>query len=50
MVDRYGFKRSLLACFSIFSVGYFLIGLAGLPQGQPLVAALGARTYMLWRW
>ena len=38
VVDRYGFKRSLLACFAIFSVGYFLIGLAGLPLGQPLVA------------
>lgn len=30
VVDRYGFKRSLAACFSIFCVGYFLIGLAGL--------------------
>ena len=30
VVDRYGFKRSLMACFAIFSVGYFLIGLAGL--------------------
>ena len=33
VVDRYGFKRSLLACFSIFALGYFLIGLAGLPIG-----------------
>ena len=48
IVDRYGFRRSLLACFSIFCVGYLLIGLAGLPAGRPLVAALGGtRTYMI---
>ncbi len=47
VVDRYGFKRSLLACFSIFTVGYFMIGLAGLPMGQPIVQAVGARTWML---
>jgi dipeptide/tripeptide permease len=41
VVDRYGFKKSLLACFSIFSVGYFLIGLGGLPAGKGVVAALG---------
>jgi len=47
VVDRYGFKRSLLACFGIFSLGYFLIGLGGLPLGAPLVSAVGARTWML---
>ena len=47
VVDRYGFKRSLMACFAIFSVGYFLIGLGGLPLGQPVVQAVGARTWML---
>jgi proton-dependent oligopeptide transporter, POT family len=48
IVDRYGFRRSLLACFSIFCVGYLLIGLAGLPAGRPLVAALGGpQTYMI---
>jgi len=47
IVDRYGFKKSLLACFSIFCVGYFLIGLGGLPQGKPLVDALGAEVYMI---
>jgi proton-dependent oligopeptide transporter, POT family len=47
VVDRYGFKRSLLACFSIFTVGYFMIGLAGLPMGQPIIEAVGARTWML---
>jgi proton-dependent oligopeptide transporter, POT family len=48
IVDRYGFKKSLLACFSIFSLGYLLIGLAGFPAGKPLVEALGgARAYMI---
>jgi dipeptide/tripeptide permease len=47
IVDRYGFKRSLMACFAIFSIGYFLIGLAGLPIGQPLVQAVGAKAWML---
>ena len=47
VVDRYGFKKSLLACFSIFCVGYLLIGLGGLPAGKPLVEALGAEAYMI---
>ncbi len=48
VVDRFGFKRSLMACFATFSVGYFLIGLAGLPVGRPLVAALGGpKSYTL---
>ncbi|MCL4813302.1 MAG: MFS transporter [Vicinamibacteraceae bacterium] len=47
VVDRYGFRRSLMLCFAIFALGYFLIGLGGLPAGQPLVEALGARTYMV---
>jgi proton-dependent oligopeptide transporter, POT family len=47
VVDRYGFKNSLLACFSIFTVGYFLIGFAGLPMGQPLVQAVGPKAWML---
>src|SRR5919107_5842937 len=34
VVDRYGFKRTLAACFGIFTLGYFLIGLAGLEYGQ----------------
>jgi POT family proton-dependent oligopeptide transporter len=46
IVDRYGFKKSLLACFSIFCVGYLLIGLAVLPAGRPLVAALGSQLYI----
>lgn len=48
IVDRFGFRKSLTLCFSIFSVGYFLVGLAGLPMGQPLVALLGGpKTYTL---
>jgi POT family proton-dependent oligopeptide transporter len=47
IVDRFGFRRSLMTCFAIFSLGYFLIGLAGLPMGQPLVQAVGAKAWML---
>ena len=41
VVDRWGFRKSLALCFAIFCAGYLLIGLAGLPVGRPLVAALG---------
>jgi dipeptide/tripeptide permease len=47
VVDRFGFKRSLLACFAIFALGYFLIGLGGLPVGRQLVEALGPTAYMV---
>src|SRR5689334_22522904 len=47
IVDRYGFKRSLMACFAIFSLGYFLIGMAGLPFAQPLVQNVGVKTWTL---
>jgi len=47
IVDRFGFKRSLMACFAIFSIGYFMIGLAGLPAGQGLVAAVGQKTWIV---
>ena len=47
IVDRFGFKRSLIACFAIFAVGYFLIGLTGLPLGEPLVHSFGARNWLL---
>ncbi len=46
-VDRYGFRRSLAACFGIFSVGYFLIALAGLALGAPLVAAVGPKAWVV---
>ena len=47
VVDRFGFKRSLLACFSIFCAGYTLIGLAGLPAGQLFVDALGKKGFVI---
>jgi POT family proton-dependent oligopeptide transporter len=47
IVDRFGFKRSLLACFGIFSVGYFMIGMAGLPSFRPVVEAVGAWPWMI---
>src|SRR5258706_6509056 len=46
VVDRFGFKKSLVACFSIFAAGYFLVGLAGLPQGRAVVEALGPKLYV----
>jgi POT family proton-dependent oligopeptide transporter len=46
VVDRYGFKKSLAACFSIFCVGYFLIGLAGLSFGQGIANAVGRGPYI----
>lgn len=45
-VDRYGFRRTLMACFAMFSLGYFLIGLGGLEMGQGLVNAMGKTTYI----
>ena len=45
IVDRYGFKRSLLACFFIFSLGYFAVGLAGMAGAAPLVDGVGRLPY-----
>lgn len=47
VVDRYGFKKSLAACFSIFCVGYFLLGLAGMEYGQGIVESVGKTPYVL---
>jgi dipeptide/tripeptide permease len=47
LVDRYGFRRTLMACFAIFSVGYFLIGMAGMQWSAEIVAAIGNRTYII---
>jgi dipeptide/tripeptide permease len=47
VVDRFGFRKSLTACFSIFCAGYFLIGFAGLPQGQAVVSAVGKLPYVV---
>lgn len=45
-VDRFGFRKTLITCFSLFTIGYFLIGLAGMPQGEALVAAFGKTAYV----
>lgn len=46
-VDKYGFRKTLTACFVFFCIGYFLIGLAGMEFGQEIVDALGKRNYVL---
>ncbi|HLT82364.1 MAG TPA: MFS transporter [Cyclobacteriaceae bacterium] len=46
-VDRYGFKKSLTACFAIFALGYFLIGLAGMEAGRGITEAIGRKTYII---
>lgn len=45
-VDRFGFKKSLIACFLLFFTGYFLIGVAGLEFGHGLVEAVGKFAYV----
>jgi POT family proton-dependent oligopeptide transporter len=44
-VDKYGFKRTLMACFAIFCIGYFLIGAAGM--GWEFVDAIGKKNYLI---
>lgn len=46
-VDKYGFKRTLMACFAIFCIGYFLVGLAGMEYGQSIVAVVGKKPYVI---
>lgn len=46
-VDRYGFRRTLMACFALFSIGYFLIGLAGLEYGQAITERVGVKPYTI---
>jgi len=45
-VDRYGFRRCLMACFAMFSLGYMAIALAGMPAGAGLLLALGKGPYV----
>jgi dipeptide/tripeptide permease len=47
LVDKYGFRRTLLTCFALFSVGYFLIGLAGVEFGESIVATIGRKPYVI---
>ena len=46
-VDKYGFRKTLLTCFAIFSVGYFLIGVAGMEWGQGITQMIGVRNYVI---
>ncbi len=47
LVDRYGFKTTLMSCFAIFCVGYFLIGMAGMAWSEEIVALFGKKTYVI---
>src|SRR5690349_15825826 len=47
LVDKYGFRKTLMACFAMFSIGYFLIGLAGLQWGQEIVESVGRKPYVI---
>jgi POT family proton-dependent oligopeptide transporter len=46
-VDKYGFKRTLMACFAIFCIGYALIGFAGMAYGQDIVQWVGKKPYVI---
>jgi POT family proton-dependent oligopeptide transporter len=46
-VDKYGFKKTLMVCFAVFCIGYFLIGLAGMEYGQSIVNLVGKKPYMI---
>lgn len=45
-VDRFGFRKTLICCFAIFAIGYSLIGVAGMPEGEMLTARFGKTTYV----
>lgn len=47
LVDKYGFRRTLMACFAMFSIGYFLIGMAGMEFAQEIIATVGKRNYVI---
>jgi dipeptide/tripeptide permease len=46
-VDKYGFKKTLMTCFAVFCIGYFLIGLAGMEYSQGIMAIIGKKTYVI---
>src|SRR5690606_4505017 len=46
-VDKYGFRKTLIACFAIFCIGYFLIAMAGMEFGKPIVEAMGKEAYVI---
>jgi POT family proton-dependent oligopeptide transporter len=47
LVDRYGFRNTLMACFAIFAIGYFLIGMAGLTWSDQIISVIGKKPYMI---
>jgi POT family proton-dependent oligopeptide transporter len=47
LVDRYGFRKTLTTCFSIFTIGYMLIGIAGLEFGTQIMETTGRVPYIL---
>ena len=46
-VDRYGFRKTLIICFSFFTIGYFLIGFAGLNFSHDIISVIGKTPYMV---
>lgn len=46
-VDRYGFRKTLIACFAMFCIGYFLIAMAGMQWSEQIVASVGKRAYVI---
>ncbi len=47
LVDKYGFRKTLMSCFAIFCIGYFMIGLAGMHYGQDIVNTIGKKPYII---
>lgn len=47
LVDKYGFRKTLMACFFIYSVGYLLIGLGGMHYGEAIMQVIGRKTYII---
>lgn len=46
-VDKYGFRKTLMACFAVFCIGYFLIGVAGMEYGEVIMQTVGKKTYVI---
>ncbi|MDA0986539.1 MAG: MFS transporter [Bacteroidetes bacterium] len=46
-VDRFGFRKSLMVCFAIFSIGYALIGFAGMEFSQSIISMVGKTPYII---
>lgn len=46
-VDKFGFRKTLMSCFFLFSIGYSLIGLAGMEASQGMVNLVGKESYVI---